>query len=346
MHRRIKILVGLAVLAMASTVSMYWFSTENVNGAGTTQQQDLEPNGEQANEAAGQQTNVVVENGVSKSSATDEPGVAGSQPVEIPVNGSSARTTSSKADIGFSGAEDATELMNRAQRASAMEQKPLKRMLFGTVVEICEWSREGFEQGLHDQRWPDVERTQSAADYLEGYQERFCEGADVSEIDRYIEEVAVEASDDATTLSLGQLSNEWRAIRESGSGQELAFIQRTLGGARTPAEFIDTFSSLNAIVGDYFWELGAGHIGWSMVRQGSLNELRVLSAEMLWCDYYGGCGVGEPQTMYDCMVYMVCQPGISRASVWRYRFSVAEIEAARRLADDLSTIIPGDTMVN
>ena len=134
---------------------------------------------------------------------------------------------------------------------------------------------------------------------------------------------------------------QWISLAQEGNvGELFGLIETSLSQATYAAQFISEFSSLNALASDIDWRLGAEQTGSIFIRANTLTRVRLLAAEMLWCDFYGGCGEGEPITLRECITFMVCDSGITLADVWDMHYGLAEIEGARRLADDLKELMP------
>ncbi|MGY6555908.1 MAG: hypothetical protein ACXIUM_15425 [Wenzhouxiangella sp.] len=235
-------------------------------------------------------------------------------------------------------------VMNSTTRASDLitwaehmldRSHDLHRYFGGTAIQICNWSESDFDSMLADGYFPDSARTHRSLEYILSRLEPFCHGFDAIDADDILAQLIIDG------LQSPGLVEEWIALRQTGAMDQLfQFIETRLAEATYAARFISDLSTLNSLASDIGWTLGAQHTGLAFVRMNTLTHVRALAADMLWCDFYGGCGAGEAVTLRECMTYMVCDTGVTLADIWDMRFGIAEIEGARRLADELKDHMP------
>lgn len=228
----------------------------------------------------------------------------------------------------------AGNLMDLAQ-AFADESTDLLRELGGTAISICGWSEADFLEMMEAGYFPDVDRALRSRNYLIHRLDSFCHGYSISVAADIHDVISLAVIDDTVWL------DDWFLIRETGTRDDaLRFIESRLSEASYAARFISHLANLNILAAMVDWPLGQEQLGLTFMRDGSLLRVRRLAADMLWCDIYGGCGPGGAITLRECMIHMVCDAGVTLADVWDMRYSLAEIEGARRLADELREVMP------
>lgn len=82
------------------------------------------------------------------------------------------------------------------------------------------------------------------------------------------------------------------------------------------------------------WDLGKD----IAIKTGRVNDLpqaQLLAAEMLACDYSGGCGPNGYQAMMYCGPSQLCQPGVTMDQIWRNGNSPAVYQLAQDVYAEL-----------